>query len=51
MEAVDFPYTIPLGDLSGVVVGKNQKARLRRSGQVESGTSAWVATEQVEGKV
>lgn len=51
MEAVDFPFTIPLGDLSMVVMGKNQKTRLRQSGQVESGTSDWAAAEQVESKV
>jgi hypothetical protein len=51
MEAVDFPFTIPLGDLSMVVIGKNQKARLRRSEQMGPGTSNWVITEPVEGKV
>ena len=51
MEAVDFPFTIPLGDLSMVIIGKNQKVRLRRSEQTKSGISDWVTTESVEGKV
>jgi hypothetical protein len=51
MEAVDFPFTIPLGDLSMIVIGKNQKARLRQSEQIGPGTPDWVIAEPVEGKV
>jgi hypothetical protein len=30
-EAVDFPLTIPVGDLSTVILGKSQKAKKREA--------------------
>lgn len=29
LDAVDFPFSLPVGDLSTVILGKNQKARKR----------------------
>jgi hypothetical protein len=37
LEAVDFPISLPVGDLSTVILGKSQRARIAEAGQLESG--------------
>lgn len=37
LEAVDFPISLPVGDLSTVILGKTQRARIAEVGQLESG--------------
>lgn len=37
MEAVDFPFTLPVGDLSGVVKGSNLIAEARRRDSLAAG--------------